>query len=357
MNLIILFLIYCNSQIAFYTLFEISVIPIFLIITGWGYQPERLSAAYALLFYTVIFSFPLIMIIIFTFKLNIINELYLIQWFSNISKIGTDSSLISLIGLFFIGGFLVKIPIYLIHLWLPKAHVEAPVYGSIELAGILLKLGGIGLIRFMPLINELNVVDILVSLSIFGSLAVRVVCLTNIDLKVIIALSSVVHIAIVISPLILFNNLSVITSILVIVTHAFRSSGLFFMAFIFYSRSYSRNLIVNKGILRYDPLSSMIWIFFIIACISAPPSINLFAEILSIISVISLIPFIIFILFFGVLVSTAFSLVIYSSTQQGVRSFENFHCVRVSGEYSILISSMHLFSIIIPLLIINLFII
>lgn len=136
--------------------------------------------------------------------------------------------------------------------------MEAPVYGSIELAGILLKLGGIGLIRFMPLINELNVVDILVSLSIFGSLAVRVVCLTNIDLKVIIALSSVVHIAIVISPLILFNNLSVITSILVIVTHAFRSSGLFFMAFIFYSRSYSRNLIVNKGILRYDPLSSMI---------------------------------------------------------------------------------------------------
>lgn len=160
--------------------------------------------------------------------------------------------------IFFIGGFLVKIPIYLIHLWLPKAHVEAPVYGSIELAGILLKLGGIGLIRFIPLISPLTFIDLIISLSIFGRIMVRVVCVTNTDIKVIIALSSVVHIVMVIAPFLIFNNLSILTSILVIVTHAFGSSGIFFMAFIFYSRSFSRNLLVNKGILGFDPLSTMI---------------------------------------------------------------------------------------------------
>ena len=252
---------------------------------------------------------------------------------------------------------MVKLPIYLIHLWLPKAHVEAPVFGSIELAGILLKLGGIGLIRFIPLFNSFNLIDVIVSLSVLGRISVRLICVTNIDIKVIIALSSVVHIVIVAVPFLIYNRVSIITRIMVIVTHAFGSSGIFFMAYIFYSRSFSRNLIINKEALRLDPLSRMIWIFLIIACISAPPSINLFAEILSLISVISLIPYMSILIFLRVMLSTAFSLIIYSSTQQGVRSYENFYKVQQCQMYGLLISFIHIFSIIAPLLIINKFII
>ena len=131
-------------------------------------------------------------------------------------------------------------------------------FGSIELAGILLKLGGIGLIRFLPLLNSSNFIDLVISLRMLGRIIVSIICVTNIDIKVIIALSSVVHISIVIIPFLVFNNLSIITRIIVIVTHAFGSSGMFFIAFIFYSRSFSRNLLINKGVLRYDPLSTMI---------------------------------------------------------------------------------------------------
>merc|ERR1711976_223878 len=116
------------------------------------------------------------------------------------------------------------------------------------------------------------------------------------------------------------------------------------------------NLIINKGALRLDPLSRMIWIFLIIACISAPPSINLFAEILSLISVISLIPYMSILIFLRVMLS-AFSLIIYSSTQQGVRPYENFYKVQQCQMYGLLISFIHIFSIIAPLLIINKFII
>ena len=357
MNIIILFLIYSRSQILFYMLFEISVIPIFLIITGWGYQPERLSAAYALIFYTIIFSFPLIMTIIFRFKMNYINELRSLIWWNNTFFFNRKTQLYELITIFFIGGFLVKLPIYIIHLWLPKAHVEAPVFGSIELAGILLKLGGIGLIRFLPFLNSLNFIDLVISLRVLGRVIIRTICVTNIDIKVIIALSSVVHIVIVVVPFLIYNNLSIITRVIVIVTHAFGSSGIFFMAFIFYSRSLSRNLLINKGILRFDPISRIIWIFIIIACISAPPRINLFAEVLSIISLISLIPYISIIIFLRVIISTAFSLILYSSTQQGIRSHENFYKINQCQSYGLLISFIHLFSIIAPLLIINKFII
>ena len=357
MNIIILFLIYSRSQIIFYILFEISVIPIFLIITGWGYQPERLSAAYALMFYTIIFSFPLIITIIFSLKMNYINELASLIWWNNTFFLNRKTQIYELITIFFIGGFLVKLPIYIIHLWLPKAHVEAPVFGSIELAGILLKLGGIGLIRFLPFLNSFNFIDLVISLRILGRVIIRTICVTNIDIKVIIALSSVVHIVIVVVPFLIYNNLSIITRVIVIVTHAFGSSGIFFMAFIFYSRSLSRNLLINKGILRFDPTSRIIWIFIIIACISAPPRINLFAEVLSIISLISLLPYISIMIFLSVIISTAFSLILYSSTQQGIRSHENFYKINQCQSYGLLISFIHLFSIIAPLLIINKFII
>jgi NADH:ubiquinone oxidoreductase subunit 4 (subunit M) len=186
---------------------------------------------------------------------------------------------------------------------------------------------------------------------------IRTICVTNIDIKVIIALSSVVHIVIVVVPFLIYNNLSIITRVIVIVTHAFGSSGIFFMAFIFYSRSLSRNLLINKGILRFDPTSRIIWIFIIIACISAPPRINLFAEVLSIISLISLLPYISIMIFLSVIISTAFSLILYSSTQQGIRSHENFYKINQCQSYGLLISFIHLFSIIAPLLIINKFII
>jgi len=143
-NLIILILSFLSRNfILFFVFFEISLIPILTIILGWGSTPERLTAGSYLIIYTLIFSVPFFFLLIFLYYKK---ERFSFGLYNPICKFSEIFS-IDWILIFWLLSFLVKVPMYGLHLWLAKAHVEAPVFGSMLLAAILLKLGLYGLIR------------------------------------------------------------------------------------------------------------------------------------------------------------------------------------------------------------------
>lgn len=268
-----------RRRIFFYVGFERCLIPVFLLVIGWGYQPERIQAGSYLFFYTLFGSFPLFFIIVWGY----INEGRFYFYIKSLIRFDYR-----LFFIFLVSAFLVKFPLYGVHLWLLKAHVEAPVAGSIILAGILLKLGGYGLIRLLGIFEgKLNfMVEVFVVIRLWGGFLVRVRCLRQVDIKLLIAISSVVHIRICICSIIIINDLGIKGSLIMIISHGLCSSGLFYMANLVYERSNSRSLLVSKGLLNFMPSISLWWFLLIRANIAAPPSLNLAREVFIVICLI-----------------------------------------------------------------------
>lgn len=310
----LLILLYCTFRTTnlfiFYLFFERRLIPTLFLILGWGYQPERLQAGVYLLFYTLLASLPLLVGIFYIYKFN--DSLYIPLLYSlNISYFWFYLCLIF--------AFLVKMPIFLVHLWLPKAHVEAPVSGSMILAGVLLKLGGYGLLRVFKILSlsGLTFNFIWIGISLVGGVLVSLICLRQTDLKALIAYSSVAHMGIVLGGLITMTYWGFCGSFTLIIAHGLCSSGLFCLANISYERLGSRSLLINKGLMNFIP-SITLWWFLLSSCnMAAPPSLNLLSEISLLNSMVAWSWVTIVILSFLSFFSAAYTLYIYSYSQHG----------------------------------------
>nr|YP_010882214.1 NADH dehydrogenase subunit 4 [Stheneboea repudiosa]WID87128.1 NADH dehydrogenase subunit 4 [Stheneboea repudiosa] len=311
MLFIFLFLAFSSTDlIMFYLFFESSLIPTLFLIFGWGYQPERLQAGMYFLFYTLFSSFPLFMTI-----------LYFYSSFGSISfslLLNVDFSYF-LFYVCMIFSFLVSIPMFFVHIWLPKAHVEAPVSGSMILAGVLLKLGGYGLFRVFSflLISGLKYNFILISICLLGGLMISIVCLRISDLKMLIAYSSVVHMGLVLAGIMSLNYWGFMGSLVLMLAHGLCSSGLFCLVNIVYERLGSRSLLLIKGLINFMPSMSLWWFLFSIYNMAAPPSFNLMGEIMLFNSLISWCSLITLIFLFLSFFSAAYSLYMYSYSQHG----------------------------------------
>ena len=295
--------------LGFYVLYEGVLIPMFYIIGVWGAREQKITAAYYFFFYTLLGSVLMLISIMYIYTISGTTD------YTTLMGYELSASVQKVVFLGFLASLAVKIPSFPFHIWLPLAHVEAPVAGSVLLAGVLIKLGSYGLIRFglglTPLACEYYA-PLVYTLSIIGIIYASLTTIRQTDLKRIIAYSSVGHMGVVTIGIFTQNVEGIEGSIFLQIAHGIVSSALFIVVTLLYERYHTRIVKYYRGVTITMPIYSTLFLIFTMSNIGVPGTSNYIGEIMALAGAMEENWVVAFLASIGMVLSASYGLFLYN---------------------------------------------
>jgi proton-translocating NADH-quinone oxidoreductase chain M len=308
--------------VLFYIFFESVLIPMFLIVGIWGSRERKVRAAYMLFLYTLVGSVLMLLAILLMYAIAGTTDYQILL------TVDFDPTLQKIMWLAFFASFATKVPMVPVHIWLPEAHVEAPTAGSVILAGVLLKLGSYGLLRFsMPLfpVGTIFFTPLVYTMAAIAVIYTSLTAIRQSDMKRIIAYASVAHMNVIIVGMFALTAQGIEGAIIQQLSHGLVSSALFLGVGVLYDRHHSRFVKYYGGMAHVMPIFVTIFMFFTMANIALPGTSSFVGEFLILVGAFQANTMITMLAATGMVLGGAYSLWLYNRVAFGNLKIQSIH--------------------------------
>nr|AGY95429.1 NADH dehydrogenase subunit 4 [Hypodontus macropi] len=316
-----------SNMLMLYMYFELSLFPILVMILGYGSQIEKVNSGYYLLFYAAVCSFPFLFIYyksMFMFTMCYFDFIMTWEMFFILSL-----------------SFMMKFPVYFLHLWLPKAHVEAPTTASMLLAGLLLKLGTAGYLRILGSMNFVYN-NFWIIISLLGMILASFSCVFQSDAKSLAAYSSVTHMSFLLLSVVYITMSSKISGLMMMLAHGYTSTLMFYMIGEFYHTSSTRMVYFMNSFFGSSVFFGIVFSLVFLSNSGVPPSLSFLAEFMIITNSVLISKVFFFMVFMYFMISFYYSLFLIVVSMMG-KTFININNFNIGVALSTVLMMFNIF--------------